>query len=72
MFEVGDICIVNEEAKKHLVGSYLTLVGKEVEIKSTDTVFDKYPIRVVRPDKAIPQQWSSQLRMRADLLTKVR
>lgn len=70
MFRPGDICIVNEEASKVLSGMYRSLIGKQVIITSSDTVNDKYPIRVVHPDKERPWEWSSQLQMREDLLTK--
>lgn len=70
MFEVGDICVVNEKANKVVSGIYRSLIGKLVVVTSTDTVLNKYPIRVLNPDKDKPWENSPNLRMREDLLTK--
>lgn len=72
MLDKGDICIVNEKAKDVLTGMYATLIGKEVMIRSTEVVNDKYLIMVLNPDKYNPFHFSSQLQMREDLLTKER
>jgi ABC-type tungstate transport system permease subunit len=70
VLQPGDICIVNEKADKVISGIYRSLIGKRVVITSSDTVFNKYPIRVLNPDKEKPWENSSQLQMREDLLTK--
>lgn len=70
MFEPGDVCLVNQRADKALSGIYRSLIGKLVVIQSKDTINDKYPVRVLRPDKDKPWELSEQLQIKEELLTK--
>jgi hypothetical protein len=70
MFESGDVCIVNNKASKSISGIYRSLIGKRVVVTSDEDVNDKYPIKVLDPDTDKPWEFSSQLYMRKDLLTK--
>ena len=70
MFTKGDICIVNQEANNLLSGIYRSLIGKQVMITSEDVYINKYPVRVINPNKENPWESSEQLYIRADCLTK--
>jgi hypothetical protein len=70
MFKPGDICIVNEKADKVLTGLYRSLIGKHVMVTSSEVINDRYPIVVIHPNPDNRFEFSSQLQMREDLLTK--
>ena len=70
MFKPGDICLVSTEARKSLSGIYRSLIGKQVMITSQDTVNDKYPVKVLYPDKDLPWEWSEQIQIKKELLTR--
>lgn len=72
MLKPGDVCTVNRDAGKFLTGIYRSLIGKQVVIETEDAINDKYPIRVLHPDKEFPWEWSSQLQMKQIYLTKER
>jgi hypothetical protein len=70
MLQPGDICIINERVNESSSGLYRSLIGKQVMITSINVVNGKYPVQVMNPNPENPWEFSSQLQVREEFLTK--